>query len=65
MKTLNPDIELHLFGSSCNGFAFRRSDLDISMTFSDVDKSEVRVSYILFCVIKLFFITSCVFTMLV
>ena len=30
-----PKAELRLFGSSTNGFAFRHSDLDISLTFKD------------------------------
>ena len=37
-----PKAELTLFGSSSNGFAFRHSDLDISLTFRDVaDVSEL------------------------
>ena len=35
-----PDARLKLFGSSCNGFSFRDSDLDISVTFEGVDTSE-------------------------
>ena len=31
-----PNAELTLFGSSSNGFAFRQSDLDISMTFQSI-----------------------------
>lgn len=29
-----PSAQLHLFGSSCNGFGFQSSDLDICMTFA-------------------------------
>ncbi|CAH1773302.1 unnamed protein product [Owenia fusiformis] len=32
VKELHPDASLSLFGSSCNGFGFRTSDLDICMT---------------------------------
>jgi len=35
-----PDARLALFGSSCNGFSFRNSDLDISVTFKGVEGSE-------------------------
>ena len=31
-----PTAQLQLFGSSCNGFGTPHSDLDVSMTFSDV-----------------------------
>eukprot|EP00092_Neocalanus_flemingeri_P000521 GFUD01000553.1.p1 GENE.GFUD01000553.1~~GFUD01000553.1.p1 ORF type:complete len:1415 (-),score=480.00 GFUD01000553.1:1102-5346(-) len=36
IKKFWPKAELTLFGSSSNGFAFRHSDLDISLTFRDV-----------------------------
>jgi DNA polymerase sigma len=32
--------ELTVFGSSGNGFAFRHSDLDISLTFKDKPTAE-------------------------
>ena len=35
-----PDAQLKIFGSSCNGFSFRDSDLDISVTFKGVETSE-------------------------
>ena len=35
-----PDARLKLFGSSCNGFPFRDSDLDISVTFEGVETNE-------------------------
>ena len=42
IKKFWPKAELTLFGSSSNGFAFRHSDLDISLTFRDVaDVSEL------------------------
>ena len=34
------DARLKPFGSSCNNFAFRHSDLDISVTFKGVESSE-------------------------
>ena len=34
------DARLKPFGSSCNGFSFRESDLDISVTFKGVETSE-------------------------
>ena len=34
---LPPDADLHLFGSSCNGFGFTHSDLDICMTGYDAE----------------------------
>jgi terminal uridylyltransferase len=40
IKKLWPKAELTLFGSSSNGFAFRHSDLDISLTFRDVPDSS-------------------------
>jgi len=40
IKKLWPRAELTLFGSSSNGFAFRHSDLDISLTFRDVPDSS-------------------------
>jgi len=39
IKKFWPKAELTLFGSSSNGFAFRHSDLDISLTFRDVATS--------------------------
>jgi len=39
IKKFWPKSELTLFGSSSNGFAFRHSDLDISLTFRDVATS--------------------------
>ncbi|XP_037094913.1 terminal uridylyltransferase 7-like [Pollicipes pollicipes] len=42
-----PSARLTLFGSSCNGFGFRNSDLDICMTFEDctdpqaLDQAEI------------------------
>ena len=39
IKKFWPKAELTLFGSSSNGFAFRHSDLDISLTFRDVQTS--------------------------
>lgn len=33
--------KLRLFGSSCNGFGFQYSDLDISLTFADHETAEV------------------------
>lgn len=35
-----PNADLTLFGSSSNGFAFRSSDLDISLTFRDIPDSS-------------------------
>jgi DNA polymerase sigma len=35
-----PNAELTVFGSSGNGFAFRYSDLDISLTFRDKPTAE-------------------------
>jgi len=40
IKKFWPKAELTLFGSSSNGFAFRHSDLDISLTFRDVPDSS-------------------------
>lgn len=40
IKKFWPKAELTLFGSSSNGFAFRHSDLDISLTFRDIPTSE-------------------------
>ena len=34
------NAELTLFGSSSNGFAFRHSDLDISLTFTDKPSAD-------------------------
>ena len=36
-----PAARLTLFGSSCNGFGFRNSDLDICMTFDGCDDPQV------------------------
>jgi terminal uridylyltransferase len=36
-----PTVSLDLFGSSCNGFGFRKSDLDICLTFTDNPTGEV------------------------
>lgn len=36
------DAQLCLFGSSCNGFGFRNSDLDITLTFQGRKTDEVR-----------------------
>merc|ERR1719483_2022655 len=45
VKELFPDADLELFGSSCNGFGFDRSDMDICMTFHNrrdkLDKVEI------------------------
>jgi len=40
IKRIFRGAELTLFGSSSNGFAFRHSDLDISLTFVDEPTSE-------------------------
>lgn len=37
-----PTARLQLFGSSCNGFGFRNSDLDICMTLEDCEDPQVR-----------------------
>ena len=36
------DAQLCLFGSSCNGFGFRNSDLDITLTFRGRATDEVH-----------------------
>ena len=36
IQTFWPSAELTLFGSSNNGFAFKNSDLDLSLTFRDI-----------------------------
>jgi len=36
------DAQLCLFGSSCNGFGFRNSDLDITLTFHGRRTDEVE-----------------------
>jgi len=36
------DAHLCLFGSSCNGFGFRNSDLDITLTFHGRKTDEVQ-----------------------
>ncbi|CAF0866293.1 unnamed protein product [Brachionus calyciflorus] len=40
-----PDAKLSLFGSSNNGFAMKKSDLDICMTFSSTNKSSQEISF--------------------
>lgn len=41
------DAKLHLFGSSCNGFGFSGSDMDLCMTLEDKTKSDIDcVEYI-------------------
>jgi len=39
------DAKLCLFGSSCNGFGFRNSDLDITLTFAGRETDEVENLY--------------------
>ncbi|XP_063962271.1 terminal uridylyltransferase 7-like isoform X2 [Lytechinus pictus] len=42
------DAQLSLFGSSGNGFGFRNSDLDICLTFQDVDTGQhVDVGFVI------------------
>ena len=48
VQDLYPDAELALFGSSCNGFGFQKSDLDICMTFKNKSTPEVTFSFSLF-----------------
>ena len=36
-QTLFSDAKLEAFGSSCNGFGFRESDLDLCLTFTRSD----------------------------
>lgn len=38
------DIDLHLFGSSLNGFGGRSSDIDMCLTFKSNPTGEVRAS---------------------
>lgn len=40
------DANLSLFGSSCNGFGFRLSDLDITLTFHGRKTDEVLCTVI-------------------
>ncbi|XP_021359551.1 terminal uridylyltransferase 4-like [Mizuhopecten yessoensis] len=40
IQELYPDAELHLFGSSHNGFGFKLSDLDLCVTFQGKPTSE-------------------------
>ncbi|XP_033736916.1 terminal uridylyltransferase 7-like isoform X2 [Pecten maximus] len=40
IQELYPDAELHLFGSSHNGFGFKQSDLDLCVTFKGKPTSE-------------------------
>ena len=40
IKELNFDCKVDLFGSSVNGFSFSKSDLDISLTFTDHETDE-------------------------
>ena len=41
------DAKLHLFGSSCNGFGFTGSDMDLCMTLKGKAKSDIDcVEYI-------------------
>ena len=40
IKQLWSNARLKLFGSSCNGFSFRASDLDISVTFEGIETSD-------------------------
>ncbi|XP_059469571.1 terminal uridylyltransferase 4-like [Neocloeon triangulifer] len=40
LKMKFPHVKLELFGSSCNGFGFRKSDLDICLTFSNNPTGE-------------------------
>ncbi|XP_065348402.1 terminal uridylyltransferase 4-like [Cloeon dipterum] len=35
LKQKFPFVQLELFGSSCNGFGFKQSDLDINLTFTN------------------------------
>jgi DNA polymerase sigma len=43
--TKYPKAKLSLFGSSNNGFAMKKSDLDICMTLDEEDPSNRDVSY--------------------
>ncbi|XP_046551942.1 LOW QUALITY PROTEIN: terminal uridylyltransferase 4-like [Haliotis rubra] len=40
IRQLYPGVILRLFGSSCNGFGFRMSDLDICMTFNQYNSAK-------------------------
>uniref|UniRef100_T1JHR9 CCHC-type domain-containing protein n=1 Tax=Strigamia maritima TaxID=126957 RepID=T1JHR9_STRMM len=42
IKRIYPDAKLELFGSSCNGFGFARSDLDICLTFENKNAEDVK-----------------------
>lgn len=46
LKNQYPTIKLELFGSSCNGFGFHKSDLDICLTFTNNIKGEVMIYFI-------------------
>jgi len=48
------DAHLCLFGSSCNGFGFRNSDLDITLTFQRHRTDEVES----FCCFQLLQVNS-------
>lgn len=41
------DAKLEPFGSSCNGFGFRESDLDLCLTFTELDPKVKSLSYVL------------------
>ncbi|KAF8796956.1 Terminal uridylyltransferase 4 like protein [Argiope bruennichi] len=47
IRNLFPNAKLNLFGSTVNGFAFKRSDLDICMTFEGRDKKENSAASVL------------------
>ena len=49
LKQFWPDAELALFGSSANGFSFRQSDLDISLTFRQKSRFNDILSYFTNC----------------
>lgn len=36
------EANVEMFGSSCNGFGFHNSDIDICLTFDGNDTGEVR-----------------------
>lgn len=38
------EARLHLFGSSCNGFGFQNSDLDICITFCNHQNADVSIT---------------------
>ncbi|CAB4006799.1 terminal uridylyltransferase 4-like isoform X1, partial [Paramuricea clavata] len=41
IKDYLPDARLHLFGSSCNGFGFTGSDIDLCMTLDGKAKNDI------------------------